>query len=277
MKDVLITGGSGFFGQACIRTLLEEDGDGRICVFSRDEFKQAVLRERFTSPRMRWFVGDVRDRDRLRRAMRGVDLVIHAAALKRIEVGAYDPIEMVRTNVDGAVNICEAAMDSGVKKVIGLSTDKAFQPVSAYGHSKALAESLFLASNNERHGPLFACCRYGNVAGSTGSIIPRWRELLKKQDWVPVTDPECTRFWMTAAEAVDLVLDTADHMKGGELAIPKLPAFTVGDLAEVMGAKMKIIGLPAHEKKHESMSEGNCSSDATRMTLDELRYGVQCV
>lgn len=201
-------------------------------------------------------------------------MVLHAAALKRIETGFYNPIEIAKTNIGGAVNVIEAAHDARVKKVVALSTDKAYQPVSPYGTSKAFAESLFISANNTRgnHGPIFAVCRYGNVFASTGSVVPTWKKmLLDGADTVPVTDPECTRFFMTMREAVDLVLKTAHDMTGGEIVIPELPAYRLGDLAEAMGAKMDIRGLPAYEKRHESMAEGNSSDKARRMTVDELR------
>jgi UDP-N-acetylglucosamine 4,6-dehydratase len=229
--------------------------------------------------RLRWFIGDVRDRDRLRRAMEGIETVVHAAALKRIEVGHYNPIEMVMTNVLGAVNVIEAAQDAGVEKVVGLSSDKAYQPVSPYGTSKALAESLLLAANNTRgkSGPIFAVCRYGNVAGSAGSVIPKWRETLKSITTVPVTDPDCTRFWMTMGEAVDLVTHTIETMRGGEMVIPKLPAYRLGDLADAMGATMDIQGLNGFEKKHEGMRDGLTSDMVRRMTADELKAGLEAI
>lgn len=229
------------------------------------------------NPCLRWFIGDVRDRERLRRAMDGVDVVVHAAALKRIEVGFYNPIEMVKTNVLGTINVIEAATDAGVKKVLMLSTDKACQPCSAYGHSKALAEAVILAANNSRgeHGPLFAVTRYGNVAGSTGSVIPIWRAFISNgARVVPVSDPEVTRFWMTQDEAVDLVADTLQTMEGGELAIPTLPAYRLGDLAEAMGVGMEITGLPDYEKLHESMREGETSALARRMSVEEIREAL---
>jgi FlaA1/EpsC-like NDP-sugar epimerase len=224
-------------------------------------------------PRLRFFIGDVRDEKRLRRAMHGVDVVVHAAALKRIEVGAYNPTEMVKTNVLGTMNVIEAATDAGVKKVIFLSTDKAFQPISAYGQSKALAESMILSANNTRgsDGPIFAVTRYGNVAGSKGSVIPKWRELIAQGKPVQVTDPECTRFWMFMDEAIDLVLDTILTMKGGELVIPRLPAYRIGDLAEAMEAEVQIVGLMGHEKMHEGMMEGNTSDRARRISIEELK------
>ena len=280
--QVLITGGSGFFGQAMTKRLLAEPGVERICIYSRGEYAQAMMRQGTPDQdgKLRFFVGDVRDRDRLRRAMEGVDVVIHGAALKRIEVGFYDPSEMVKTNVLGAMNVIEAAHDAGVQKVVALSSDKAFEPVSAYGQSKALAETLFLAANNARgkSGPRFSCVRYGNVSGSTGSVIPKWRQLINTgKIVVPVTDPECTRFWMTADEATALVWDTINTMYGGELNIPTLPAYRLGDLAEAMGVAMDISGLPEWEKRHEGMGPGNTSDVARRMTIDEIREGLRNV
>lgn len=268
---VLITGGTGSFGQAFVRRII---GAERIVVYSRGEHAQANMAREINHENLRFFIGDVRDRDRLRRAMDGCEVVVHAAALKRIEVGQYNPIEVKKTNIDGAVNVIEAATDAGVRKVIALSTDKAFQPVSPYGTSKAFAESLFLAANNSRgaKGPIFAVCRYGNVWGSNGSVVPKWLDVLKQSDAVPVTDPECTRFYMTMDQAIDLVLNTIETMKGGEIAIPDLPAYRLGDLAEAMGAKMKVTGLPAWEKLHESMGPGNSSDKARRMSVGELCF-----
>lgn len=280
MKSILITGGTGFFGNALVRRLLSESEYDRICVFSRDEAKQANMRHVLKdNPRLRWFVGCVRDKERLIRSMHGVDVVVHAAALKRIEVGAYNPDEMVKSNVLGSMNVIDAAATSGVKKAVMLSTDKAYQPVSAYGHSKALAETLFLSANNiyGQSGPKYSVVRYGNVSNSTGSIIPKWREILKTSATVPVTDPDCTRFWMTADQAVDLVMNTIETMKGGELVIPDLPAYRIGDLAEAIGTKMNILGLPAWEKKHESMEDGNCSATARRMSVVEIREKLLCL
>lgn len=275
--SILVTGGTGFFGRGFIRRALEL-GAARVCVFSRDEFKQATMREALNDdPRLRWFIGDVRDKERLTLAMEGVDVVVHAAALKRIEVGAYNPSEMVKTNVLGAMNVIDAAKASEVGKVVALSTDKAFQPVSPYGHSKALAEGLFLAANNQygAHGPRFAVVRYGNVSGSTGSVIPRWRDQLARGETIRITDPECTRFFMWAEEAIQLVVETIETMVGGELNIPTLPAYRLGDLAEAMGAKATVVGLPDYEKLHESMSEGKCSCDARRMSIDELKDALR--
>jgi UDP-N-acetylglucosamine 4,6-dehydratase len=270
MHSVLITGGTGFFGRAFARRLLYGNLAERVCIFSRDEYRQSLLRRDFgDDSRLRWFVGDVRDRDRLARAMADVDVVVHAAALKRIEVGYYNPDEMIKTNVLGSMNVIDAATAAHVEKAVLLSSDKAFEPVSPYGQSKALAEALFLAANRTHRGPRFAVTRYGNVAGSTGSVIPTWRRILEQSPAVPVTDPDCTRFWMTIDEAVDLVLDTIERMPD-EPAIPELPAFRLGDLAEAMGAFMDVRGIGAWEKRHESMCSGNSSDRARRMTVAEL-------
>ena len=269
---ILITGGTGSFGQAFVSRLLTQDHQ-RIVVYSRSEHIQAEMARKLGDRNvLRFFIGDVRDRDRLHRAMDGIDTVVHAAALKRIEVGQYNPLEVKKTNIDGAANVIEAATDAGVKKVVALSTDKAYQPVSPYGTSKAFAESLFLAANNTRghRGPTFSVCRYGNVWGSAGSVVPKWTELLKHSDTVEVTDPECTRFYMTMDQAIDLILNTIQTMKGGEVVIPDLPAYRLGDLAKAMGARMKITGLPPWEKLDESMEAGKSSNHARRMSIDEL-------
>lgn len=272
----LITGGTGSFGRAFVKRLLADPDPKRICVLSRSEHAQATMRaELANDSRLRFFIGDVRDRDRLRRAMEGVDVVIHAAALKRIEVGHYNPTEMVKTNVIGAMNVIEAAQDAGVRKVVALSSDKAYQPISAYGQSKALMESLMLAANHTRgaNGPIFSVTRYGNVAGSAGSVIPIWRAT----DKPTITDGDCTRFWMTMDQAIDLVLDTVDQMMGGELTIPTLPAYRLADLAAAMGIAPTITGLSPYEKKHESMCDGNSSEHARRMSILELRGALETV
>ena len=275
MKSVLITGGTGSFGQAFTKRLLQ-DGAERIVILSRNEHAQAEMRERLSDGRLRFFIGDVRDHERLVRAFGGVDTVIHAAALKRIEVGAYDPIEMVKTNIGGTVNVIEAAIDAGVRRVVGLSSDKAWQPISPYGQTKALAESLLLNANNlsGQNGPRFVVTRYGNVAGSRGSVIPRWKEMKRVgMNTVPVTDPDCTRFYMRMDEAVDLVMK-ATKTNSQEILIPKLPAYRLGDLADVLKVRMDVKGLPAWEKKHEGMDFGNTSDIARRMDRAELAEAV---
>lgn len=275
--SILITGGTGSFGRAMTKTLL--DGDiNKIIIYSRDEVKQYKMSVEFPDDRMRFLIGDVRDQTRLRRAMSDVDIVIHAAALKRIEVGFYNPEEMKKTNVDGAENVIEASMNASVKKVVALSTDKAYQPISPYGQTKALAEMLFLNANNTRgaNGPVFSVTRYGNVAGSRGSVIPLWREVLASSDTVQITDPDATRFWMTIQESVDLILD-AMHLDHSGLMIPELPAYRLGDLAKAMGAKMDIIGLPDFEKLHEGMSDNLHSNTVRRMSVEEIREALKGV
>lgn len=294
MKSVLITGGTGYFGQGMVRHLMTTDTQ-RICVYSRDEAKQAAMRESIPDPdkRLHFFVGDVRDGARLKRAMNGVGYVIHAAALKRVEVGEYDPAEMVKTNVLGTMNVIDAAMDAplGVldpapRRVVALSTDKACQPLNAYGASKLMLEKLILGANNARgrHGPMFAVTRYGNVAGSTGSVIPNWRRATDGQTTdIMLTDPMATRFWMTLQEAINLVLNTAKVMEGGELVIPDLPAYQLGDLIQAMeiptlDVNWHITGLGPGEKMHERMMEdGPDSSQVRRMTVDELKGALKSV
>ncbi len=281
VRSVLITGATGFFGQAMVQHLLEHDLADRICCFSRDEHKQAAMRRRFKDDgRLRFFVGDCRDKSRLSWAMNGIGLVLHAAALKRIEVGHYNPSEMVLTNVIGTMNVIEAAQRAPIlpmpypRRVVFLSSDKAFEPVSAYGQSKALAESLILGANHTSgaYGPLFSATRYGNICGSTGSVIPKFRELHAAGEPINITDPDCTRFAMTIKQAVELVWNTAENMKGGELVTPILPAFDLRTLLEAMEIKdYNTLGLPAWEKKHESMGPGNSSDKAERLTVDQLR------
>lgn len=277
MTSYLVTGGVGYFGRQFVSHLLDHQISDRICVFSRSEHAQAQMRDELNDdPRMRWFIGDVRDRDRLRRAMTGVDVVIHAAALKRIEVGISNPIEMIRTNVDGSINVIEAAQDAGVRKAIYLSTDKAWRPVSVYGQTKALAESMFLAANNTVpvNRPRFVVTRYGNIFGSCGSVVPRWKAMIDAgATSVPVTDPDCTRFFMTVEQAVALVLQGIAGDDPGPL-IPDLPAYRLADLAEAMCVQMDIRGLPSWEKKHEGMSDGLTSDLAPRMTVAELKEAL---
>lgn len=281
IESILITGGTGSFGTAFVKFLLAETNIQRICVFSRGEHAQAALRDAVgDNPLVRYMVGDVRDLARLTRACRGVDAVVHAAALKRIEVGAYNPDEMVKTNVLGTMNVIEAAVNAGVKYVVGLSSDKAFEPCSPYGQSKALGESLLLAANHMQGKTKFACTRYGNVTGSQGSVIPKWLALAKAGKDISLTNPECTRFHMTMNEAVNLVWDVLILMRGGELAIPPaLPAYRMGDLATVISAAygvwVHITGLPQFEKLHESMSADLCSKDARRLTLEELEVLIK--
>lgn len=275
--NILVTGGTGYFGRAFCASVTELSG--RVVVYSRDEAKQAAMRDQQDSTKMRWMIGDVRDLQRLTRAMRSIDVVVHAAALKRIEVGAYNPDEMVKTNIIGTMNVIEAAITNNVQKVVFLSSDKAYQPISPYGQSKALAESLILNANNiSGGGTRFSAVRYGNVSGSTGSVIPRWRDVISKGIHVPVTNPDCTRFWMTIDQAVKLVTETIETMQGGELNIPDLPAYRLGDLSLAMQAEGHyVLGLPKFEKMHESMDETRCSKDARRMTVEEIMEALKTI
>ena len=266
MSGVLITGGSGTIGTALAKLLLAQ-GAPRVCILSRGEATQARMREAMSDERLRFFVGDVRDRQRLRRAMQGCDTVYHCAALKRIEVGAYNPIEMVRTNVDGSVNVIEAAMDAGVARVGHCSTDKAHEPVSPYGYSKALADTLFLAANEYTPGTRFEIVRLGNVAGSTGSVIPTWREAIAAGRPILITDPNCTRFWMYPEDAANLLINGDSPTE--------LPAYQLYDLARAMDCvNVVITGLQSFEKRHELLREGYSSADARRMSVAELREAL---
>ncbi len=279
MKSVLITGGTGTLGNGLVDRLLREGQLSRICILSRGEKEQAAMARKFADARLRFFIGDVRDYIRLRRAMDGCEVVIHGAALKRIEVGVYNPDEMVKTNVLGTANVIEAARDVGTNRCILISSDKAFEPVSPYGYTKALAESLFNAahaSSSRPAGPMFAGVRYGNVWCSNGSVVPLWRSILSSGGRPSITNPDCTRFFMLLSEAVDFVLGAIEKMQGGEMFIPDLPAYKLGDLAcAMMTGRLEfppdVIGLPAHEKLHESMEAGKCSKDARRMSISELR------
>lgn len=256
--NLLITGGTGYFGQAFTKAMLYRGDCERICIYSRGEYAQHLMRQKFNDDqRLRFFIGDVRDQQRLELAMRNIDVVIHAAALKRVEVGEMNPTEMIQTNIDGTRNVIQAALNTGEMDVVYLSTDKACAPLNAYGASKLMGEKMMLAANNMAgtDGPRFAVTRYGNVAGSTGSVIPIWRALAKTQSptILPITDPNCTRFWMSPKEAVDLVDWTMMNMTGGEIVVPSLPAYNIVDLATAMGAGAEITGMKPGEKLHEEM------------------------
>ena len=264
--SLLITGGTGSIGEALVRDALSR-GFERVCIFSRDEYKQAMMRERLPDDRLRWFLGDVRERDRLRRALEGVQYVIHAAALKRVEAGEFNPGEFVKTNVMGTLNLIEAAHDAGVERVVGLSTDKAFNPQNAYGATKLLMEKLLLAANNARgrSGPRFAVARFGNVAGSRGSVLDLWR-----MGYRTLTDENCTRYWLTREDALRIVWEALDTMPEVPL-IPHLSAYRLGDLARATGEAFVQTGLRPGESLHEQLRDGESSETAPRMTIEELR------
>ena len=257
-SDILVTGGTGSFGRAFVRHALDQLNPRRIIVFSRDELKQWEVRQLFgDDPRLRFFLGDVRDRSRLLRAMHRVDYVVHAAALKQVDSGEYNPWEFVQTNVVGSQNVIEAAIDSGVKRVVALSTDKASSPINLYGATKLTADKLFINGNHyaAAYDTRFSVVRYGNVMGSRGSIIPKFRALHAAGQSLPITDLRCTRFLITLPQAVEFVVDSFDLMTGGELYVPRIPSMKVTDLAEAIapGAKMHDMGLRPGEKLHEEM------------------------
>lgn len=275
-SSVLITGGTGSFGKAFIRRLLEmPDSPRRIVVFSRDELKQSDLRQDFNDERMRWFLGDIRDKERLVRALHGVDYVVHAAALKQVDTAEYNPFEFVKTNVLGSQNVIDASIDCGVKKVVALSTDKASSPINLYGATKLTADKLFIAANNYSGaaGTRMAVVRYGNVMGSRGSVIPFFRRLISEGMTLPITDPRMTRFWITLDQAVDFVLDSFSTMQGGELFVPRIPSMRMTDLAEAMspGCETRTIGIRPGEKLHEEMIS---AEDSYRTLLLSDRYVV---
>jgi len=254
-QSILITGGTGSFGRKFAEVILEKYQPKKLIIFSRDELKQHEMRiSGFDNPSLRYFIGDVRDVDRLRRAMSGVDIVVHAAALKQVPACEYNPIEAVKTNIDGAVNVIDVAIDNEVEKVIAVSTDKAVYPVNLYGATKMVAEKLFVQANSYSGGkkPIFSCSRYGNVVGSSGSVVPLFLEQKKKGE-ITITDEKMTRFWITLEEGVNFVIDCIGMMRGGEIFIPKISSMKIIDLAEVIasGAKRKIIGVRPGEKLHE--------------------------
>lgn len=268
-KVILITGGTGSFGKACAKKLLEEHSPSRIRIYSRDELKQwEMAREFGDNPKLRFLIGDVRDPDRLRRACEGVDYLIHAAALKHVPACEYNPVEAVRTNVDGAINVINAALDTNVKKVIALSTDKAVNPVNIYGATKLASDRLFIHGNfyTGAHPTRFSVVRYGNVMGSRGSVIPLFRKQAAS-GILTITDARMTRFWITLPQAVDFVLSSFEHMQGGELYVPKIPSMRITDLAKIIApkAKLKEIGIRPGEKLHESLITTEEARDTREM------------
>ena len=274
-KRILITGGTGSFGRAFVDIALRELDPRRLIVFSRDELKQFEMSHTYSEEPMRYFIGDVRDRDRLRRAFRDVDVVIHAAAMKQVPACEYNPIEAVMTNVGGAQNVIEAAIDCGVKRVVALSTDKAVNPVNLYGATKLCAEKLFTQSNSYvgSEETRFSCARYGNVIGSRGSVVPvflRQRETGR----ITVTDRRMTRFWLTVEQGVRFVISCIEQMSGGEVFVPKISSMRIMDLAEAVapGCDVELIGIRPGEKLHEVL----LSEDEARQACEvEDRYVIQ--
>jgi UDP-N-acetylglucosamine 4,6-dehydratase len=276
MKSVLVTGGTGSFGRAFIRRALQDPELERLVVFSRDELKQHEMRQSFpdtgSSP-IRYFLGDVRDRDRLYRALDGIEVVVHAAALKQVPACEYNPLEAIKTNVLGAANVIDAAIDRDVRRVIALSTDKAANPVNLYGATKLCSDKLFVAANNYsgQHGTRFSVVRYGNVMGSRGSVIPFFLEARKRRV-LPVTDPRMTRFWITLEQGVEFVLQGLERMKGGEIFVPKIPSMNIMDIAKAVapGCRTEVVGIRAGEKLHEVM----VAEDDARNTVEYDDYFV---
>ena len=274
--SVLITGGTGSLGKSLVQYLLSETKVRRIAIFSRDELKQHDLRIHFNDdPRLRWFLGDIRDLDRLKRAFHGVDFVIHAAALKQVDTGEYNPMEFIKTNVLGSQNVIDASIDAGVKRVVALSTDKASSPINLYGATKLTADKLFVAANNYSYtyGTTFSVVRYGNVMGSRGSVIPFFKDLAGQGRPLPITDLRMTRFWISIQDAVKFVIDSLEMMTGGELYVPRIPSMKIVDLAHAVSADSKLeeIGMRPGEKLHEEMISAD---DSRRTIVLENRYVV---
>jgi UDP-N-acetylglucosamine 4,6-dehydratase len=278
--SVMITGGTGSFGRRLVETLLRHGKARRVIVFSRDEFKQYEMQQQLSalpSESMRFFIGDVRDGDRLDLATREVDYIVHAAALKHVPAAEYNPFECIRTNVSGAENVVRAALRNGVKKVLALSTDKAANPINLYGASKLASDKIFIAANNLSGsvGTRFAVVRYGNVVGSRGSVIPFFRKLLAEgTDHLPITDERMTRFWITLQQGVNFVITSISSMQGGEIFVPKIPSMRMLDLARCLAPNLpaRVVGIRPGEKLHEVM----ITEDDSRLTLElEDRYVIE--
>jgi UDP-N-acetylglucosamine 4,6-dehydratase len=277
---ILVTGGTGSFGKGFIKTILKRYRPRKTIVFSRDELKQGDMAEEFPgseNPSIRFFIGDVRDKDRLESAMKDVDFVIHAAALKQVPTAEYNPIECIKTNIMGAENLVQSAIRSGVKKVIALSTDKAANPINLYGASKLASDKIFVAANSlSSFGETkFSVVRYGNVIGSRGSVVPLFKKLYNnKAESIPITDERMTRFWVTIEQGVDFVLSSLEMMQGGEIYIPKIPSMRMIDLADAIapGIAKKVIGIRPGEKLHEVMIT---EDDASNTLEYSDRYMIQ--
>ncbi len=257
-KTILITGGTGSFGKMFTRTVLERYKPKKVIIYSRDELKQFEMQQEFSSKKMRYFIGDVRDKARIIQACNGVDFIIHAAALKQVPAAEYNPMECIKTNIDGAQNVIDAAIQTDVEKVIALSTDKAANPINLYGATKLCSDKLFVAANNivGKARPRFAVVRYGNVVGSRGSVVPFFQKLRsEKASSLPITDVEMTRFWITLQQGVDFVINGFKRMHGGEIFVPKIPSVKITDVAEAIapGVPHEVVGIRPGEKLHEIM------------------------
>jgi len=273
-KVILITGGTGSFGNKFVEVALKKYKPKKLIIFSRDEMKQYEMSKKFNQNNVRYFIGDIRDSDRLHRAFNGVDIVIHAAAIKIVPTAEYNPFEAVKTNVIGAENIINVAIDNGVKLVMALSTDKAANPINLYGATKLCAEKMFITANNySPQGTKFAVVRYGNVFGSRGSIAPHFNEC-KKKGVIPITDKRMTRFWITLEQGVKFVISSIEQMHGGEIFVPKIPSMKIIDFARTIApnCKFKIIGIRPGEKLHEVL----VSVDDARYTFEKSDRYVIC-
>lgn len=278
-KTILITGGTGSFGKKFLEMIFEKYNPRKVIIYSRDEFKQSVMqteyKDKVDMSKVRFFIGDVRDRDRLSRAFTDVDYVIHAAAMKQVPTCEYNPMEAIKTNIHGAQNVIDAALDRGVKKVVALSTDKAVNPINLYGGTKLVSDKLFIAANaySGDNGTVFSVVRYGNVAGSRGSVIPIWQNLIDKgEKKLGVTDMRMTRFWITLRQGVELVFKAMEESKGGETYISKIPSFHIGDLAKAMlpDCEIEEIGIREGEKLHEVM----VTKDDSRSTYEYEKHYI---
>lgn len=271
-KSILITGGTGSYGRRVVSTLFRKYKPARVVVFSRDELKQFEMQAEFPAdqyPQIRFFIGDVRDKERLTQAFRGVDYVIHAAALKQVPAAEYNPIECIKTNIHGAENVISAAIYNEVEKVIALSTDKAANPINLYGATKLASDKLFVAANNIAggHRTRFAVVRYGNVVGSRGSVVPFFKRLVKEgAEELPITDERMTRFWITLDQGVEFSLEGFARMRGGEIFVPKIPSMKITALAKALAPHLptKIVGIRPGEKLHETM----CPADDSHLTIE---------
>jgi len=279
-KTILITGGTGSFGKKFLEKIFLQYNPQKVIIYSRDEYKQSVMKMEYADKvdmkRVRFFIGDVRDKDRLYRAFEGVDYVIHAAAMKQVPTCEYNPMEAIKTNIHGAQNVIDAALDCGVKKVVALSTDKAVNPINLYGGTKLVSDKLFIAANayiGNNYKTIFSVVRYGNVAGSRGSVFPIWQKLIAEgKDTLGVTDLRMTRFWITLEQGVELVFKALQESKGGETYISKIPSFHIGDLAQAMlpGCKIDEFGIREGEKLHEVM----VTRDDSLMTYEYDRHFI---
>jgi len=278
-KTILITGGTGSFGSAFAKHL-RENPPKKLIIFSRDWLKQKNLKDELNEPWVRYFIGDVRDRDRLLRAFRGVDIVIHAAAIKDLESCEYNPSEALQTNVQGTQNVIDACIERKASKCLFISTDKAVNPINTYGTSKAMAEKLWINANKYAADSdiKFSVCRYGNVVGSNGSVVPVWKKMISDgADTVPITDERCTRFWFTMPKVMEFVDGSLHKMQGGEIFIPELPSVGITDLAKAMGVKYTVVGLREGEKIHETMGQYSSfglidsGNNSRFLSIDEIK------